>query len=249
MSKTSLSGNPFYSPIPMIIAATTRRVPQRAGDGAVSSQQVHIPLLRRLLEITLRLWKARLDPRAHRKPNHVKESSETVARMTPITTGASDSTIRGVGRYPKMTTESRTVKNGSRALIVCVNETATELKLRFVSANPAACSAARGATRRSSFDDSFGRWMTLKAISAAPTAALTPRWTAVHVNGYGNTLNTCLLYKLKAMLQAYHVRNSPPSFTALAMSGARLRRLSSVRFKYPFVSSFITFIQQPMTLP
>mgnify|MGYP001804774096 CR=1 FL=1 len=58
----------------------------------------YLPPLRIFFEITLRDWKARLEPNAQRKPNQVKEISETVAMITPMTTGARDSTIRVLGR-------------------------------------------------------------------------------------------------------------------------------------------------------
>mmetsp|Transcript_2049 Transcript_2049/g.5977 ORF Transcript_2049/g.5977 Transcript_2049/m.5977 type:complete len:281 (+) Transcript_2049:365-1207(+) len=183
------------------------------------------------LESTLRPWKARLDAMAARKPAHVKEISVTEAIITPATMGTSASNWPTAGVAPSTVALSSTVKKGSSALMVCVNDTATEPSDMLVASSPAACSAASGAHAASTCgvaqrgsenalaaaSAAVGRLLPLsrrrpKANQTHPiAAAATTPCAAVHVAGYGKTSNTCLLNTLYAMLHAYHEPKSTPS--------------------------------------
>lgn len=88
---------------------------------------------------TFRVWFVRLEAIAVLKPIQLKEASVNEARATPPTMGTREETIQMEGLSPKNSAESKTVKNGSIALIVCVNETATFPRLIFVKRFPIVC--------------------------------------------------------------------------------------------------------------
>lgn len=75
----------------------------------------------------------------------MKETSVNDARATPPTIGTSEPSTSGEGTSPRKKAESRTVKNGSEALTVCVKETATMPRLMLVNTVPSMCPAASGA--------------------------------------------------------------------------------------------------------
>ena len=75
---------------------------------------------------------------AAKKPAQQKLTSVMDARATPPTTGTSAPTTASDGISPKNNADSNTEKNGSIALIVCVNDTATLPSDTFVNKFPTA---------------------------------------------------------------------------------------------------------------
>eukprot|EP00955_Chlamydomonas_euryale_P110298 365990-Chlamydomonas_euryale.AAC.28 len=88
---------------------------------------------------TLRDWNVRLEPIAVRKPSQLNDTSAIDARATPPTIGTSVASTAKDGTSPRKSADSTTEKNGSIALIVWVNETATAPSDMLVSRLPSVC--------------------------------------------------------------------------------------------------------------
>jgi hypothetical protein len=95
---------------------------------------------------TLRLWKVAFDAMALPNPNQLKETSLTAAPITPPMMGSRVRSTMGLGCSPRNMKEKRTENIGSRALMVCVKDTATMPSDTLVSRLPSVCTNARGAT-------------------------------------------------------------------------------------------------------
>lgn len=100
------------------------------------------------LENTFRLWNVTLEPMALMKPGQLKEASVSDAPITPPMMGSRVRSTIGLGVSPRKRTEKRTEKRGSRALIVCVNDTATMPRETLVRRLPSVWTTARGNTAR-----------------------------------------------------------------------------------------------------
>ena len=97
------------------------------------------------------------------------------------------------GTSPKKSAESKTEKNGSLALMVCVKETATFPSDTFVSKFPTAWITANGAIGFSIAIETCGGFFAPLAHIAAMSALPTPSSISVTVTGYGNVFKICLL--------------------------------------------------------
>mmetsp|Transcript_31991 Transcript_31991/g.38712 ORF Transcript_31991/g.38712 Transcript_31991/m.38712 type:complete len:262 (+) Transcript_31991:859-1644(+) len=161
---------------------------------------------------TLRLWNVRLLPMAARNPAQLNEDSVQEASATPNTMGSSDATIGSVGVSPKKMAERATLKKGSIALMVCVKDTATFPRLTLVSKFPRACTPARGTILSSVSLSTLGKECALVTHIVQTMVIPIANCIRVHVQGYGNTFNTCLLYILNQMLNRYHPPKSAPRY-------------------------------------
>lgn len=97
------------------------------------------------------------DPRAAKNPVQLNESSEMDANATPATIGTSDAATGIVGMDPKKMKDMMTLKNGSRALMVWVKETATAFNDTFVKTLPKTWIPANGLIDFKVLDSSLGR--------------------------------------------------------------------------------------------
>mmetsp|Transcript_38282 Transcript_38282/g.61446 ORF Transcript_38282/g.61446 Transcript_38282/m.61446 type:complete len:255 (+) Transcript_38282:518-1282(+) len=66
------------------------------------------------------------------KPRNSNSSSVTVLKVTPMMIGMSVTSMPGRVRFPRSRKDNNTVKTGEEALIVCVNDAGTLLKLKYV---------------------------------------------------------------------------------------------------------------------
>lgn len=134
-----------------------------------------------------------LDPKAAKNPVQLKDNSEVDARATPVTIGTSDTATGTVGTSPRNIKDIITLKNGSKAFTVCVKDTATALKDTFVSTLPTTWIQAKGVTDFNALISTCGFLCSLKIHISNAIVLPTMKWIAVHVRGYGNTFNKCLL--------------------------------------------------------
>ena len=89
---------------------------------------------------------------------------------------------------------STTEKNGSIALMVCVNDTATFPSETFVMTFPSVCTTASGKMASTcSFVTDLGSGCRRSVQSTAATHEPTQNCKFVHVMGNGKRFNTCLL--------------------------------------------------------
>lgn len=95
---------------------------------------------------TLRLWNVALEAMALPKPTQLNDASVTAAPITPPMIGSRVSRTMGLGDSPRNRNEKTTENMGSKALIVCVKDTATIPRDTLVSRLPRVCTTARGAT-------------------------------------------------------------------------------------------------------
>lgn len=86
-----------------------------------------------------------------------------------------------------------TLKNGSRALMVWVKETATAFNDTFVNTLPKTWIPANGLIDFKVLDSSLGRWWIRKSHIVNARMLPTMKCKVVQVTGYGNTFNSCLL--------------------------------------------------------
>lgn len=133
-------------------------------------------------ENTLRLWNVALEAMALLKPIQLKETSLTAAPITPPMIGISVSSTKGLGDSPRNMKENRTENIGSKALIVCVKDTATMPRDTLVSRLPSVCTTARGAIAvRVSLDVSI---LVLETANhSRPMMEPRKNWYAVAVSG------------------------------------------------------------------
>ena len=111
------------------------------GEVAAHGRRKAAPVERGLLR---RMW--RHAPAASAQP---AGRTEKEASATPATMGSSEATIASVGVDPRKAQESTTEKKGSMALMVCVKDTETALRLTLVNRLPSVCTAASGRTPKS----------------------------------------------------------------------------------------------------
>mmetsp|Transcript_2810 Transcript_2810/g.17475 ORF Transcript_2810/g.17475 Transcript_2810/m.17475 type:complete len:123 (-) Transcript_2810:348-716(-) len=117
-------------------------------------------------------------------PVQLNEASETEARITPPTMGNSDATTARLGTVPRNNQESMTEKKGSKALMVCVNETATDPSEMLVVRNPAECRKASGHTAvQVALEIRPGFFLMFVIQRNSMTRAPTATCAAVHVAG------------------------------------------------------------------
>lgn len=115
------------------------------------------PLSMNFLERTLRDWNVMFDPNAARNPVQLNVNSDVEAKATPVTIGTKEAATGIVGTEPRKMKDMMTLKKGSRALTVCVNETATALKDTLVNTLPRTWIPASGVTDFRAPGSIFGR--------------------------------------------------------------------------------------------
>lgn len=102
-------------------------------------------------------WNVILDPNAAKNPVQLNVNSDVDANATPVTIGTKDAATGMVGTEPRKMKDMMTLKNGSKALTVCVKETATALKDTLVNTFPRTWIPASGETDFSAPGSIFGR--------------------------------------------------------------------------------------------
>ena len=179
-------------------------------------------------ESTFLNWKEKFEPNAVMSPPQVKEASVNDAKITPDTIGISAIMLISEGIDPRSQAEKTAVKNGSKALIVCVKDTATDPRLAFVKRNPRRCSTPRGRTCKTVARLGFGAFFSLSPHMTSMQSDPTDKCIKVHTAGYGNAFNTLLLNTLKYTLNTYHPPKRAPNPSVLKGMFKRLTDLCTV---------------------
>lgn len=151
------------------------------------------PFSMNFFDSTFRDWKVMFDPRAARNPVQLKESSEVEASATPETMGTRDAATASEGLSPRKMKDIMTEKKGSKALTVCVKDTATARRDTLVSTLPTTWMPASGVIERSAPGSILGRSCRWKSHIRHARILPVAKCIAVQVMGKGNDFRRYLL--------------------------------------------------------